>query len=69
MTVCDCMDIEYDTILEAVKKYGDNMDAIMDDTEAGTVCECCQEDDCDKVDLPLPLAIQKRLYQKDKFNS
>ena len=63
MMVCDCMDIEYDTILEAVKKHGDNLEAIIDETEAGTVCECCLEDDCDKVELPLPQAIQKALAE------
>ena len=63
MTVCDCMDIDYDTILEAVKKYGDDIDSIMDDTEAGTVCECCLEEDCDKVELPLHQAIKKALTE------
>ncbi|MDC7243827.1 MAG: (2Fe-2S)-binding protein [Sphaerochaetaceae bacterium] len=63
MTTCDCMDVDYEIILEAVKKYGDNLDAIQDETEAGTVCECCLEDDCDKVDLPLPAAIKKALTE------
>lgn len=63
MVVCDCMEVEYDLIKEAVKKHGDNMDAIMEETEAGTVCECCLEDDCDKVDLPLPLAIKQAMEE------
>lgn len=63
MTTCDCMDVDYETILEAVKKHGDDIDAIQDETEAGTVCECCLEDDCDKVDLPLQLAIKKALSE------
>lgn len=63
MLVCECNDIHYDAIKEAVKKHGDNQDAIMDETEAGTVCECCLEEDCDKVDLPLPLAIKKALEE------
>lgn len=63
MLVCDCNEVEYDVIKEAVKKHGDNLDAIMEETEAGTVCECCLEEDCDKVDLPLPLAIKKALEE------
>jgi NAD(P)H-nitrite reductase large subunit len=63
MKVCDCMDIDYENILEAVKKHGDDIDAIQDETEAGTVCECCLEDDCDKVDLPLHSAIKKALSE------
>jgi hypothetical protein len=35
----------------------------MEETGAGTVCECCLEEDCDKVDLPLPLAIKKALKE------
>lgn len=63
MLVCDCNEIEYDSIKEAVKKHGDNIDAIMEETDAGTVCGCCQEEDCDKVELPLPLAIKKALAE------
>lgn len=59
MLVCDCNEIEYDAIKEAVKKHGNDMDAVMDETEAGTVCECCQDEECDKVELPLPLAIKR----------
>ena len=61
--VCDCMEIEYEDILEAVKKHGDNLDAIMDDTEAGTVCEECLEEACDKVDIPLKAAVQQALAE------
>jgi NAD(P)H-nitrite reductase large subunit len=61
--VCDCVDVEYTDIVESVKKHGDNIDAIMDETEAGTVCECCLEDDCDKVDIPLKAAIKKALTE------
>lgn len=63
MTVCDCMEIEYDIIKEAVRKHGDNIDAIIEETEAGSICECCLEEDCDKVDLPLPLAIKQALEE------
>jgi NAD(P)H-nitrite reductase large subunit len=63
MLVCDCNDVHFDAIKEAVKKHGDNMEAIMEETDAGTACECCLEEDCEKVDLPLPLAIKKALEE------
>ncbi len=61
MLVCDCNEVEFDVIKEAVKKHGNNLDAIMDETDAGTTCECCLEEDCDKVELPLPLAVKQAL--------
>ena len=61
--VCDCTGVEYEEIANAVKKHGDNLEAIMDETDAGTVCECCLEDDCDKVDIPLKAAITKALQE------
>lgn len=63
MLVCDCNEVEYDAIKAAVKKHGNDIEAIKDETEAGTVCECCLEEDCDKVDLPLPLAIKRALEE------
>jgi len=64
MLVCECNDVNFDAIKEAVKKHGDNLEAIMDETEAGTACECCLEDDCDKVDITLPMAIEKALKEQ-----
>jgi len=64
MLVCDCNEVEFDVIKEAVKKHGDNIDAIMDETDAGTACECCLEDDCEKVDLHLHAAIKKALEEQ-----
>lgn len=61
MLVCDCMDVNYEDIKEAVIKHGDDLDKIQEETEAGTVCECCLDEDCDKVDLPLKEAIKKAL--------
>lgn len=61
MLVCDCNEVSYDMVKEAVKKHGNNLEAIMEETEAGTTCECCLEEGCDKVDLALPLAIKKAL--------
>jgi len=59
MLVCDCMGIDFDEIKEAVKEQGDDIEAIQDATEAGTICGCCASDECDKVDILLRDAIQK----------
>ena len=59
MLVCNCMEIEYDEIKDAVKKFGTDLEKIQEETGAGSACECCLEDDCDMVDLPLNLAIKK----------
>ena len=64
--VCDCVQIEYSDILESVKKHGDNLEAIMDETEAGIVCEDCLENECDKVDIPLKVAIKQALEELNK---
>ncbi|OIP53489.1 MAG: hypothetical protein AUK54_08775 [Helicobacteraceae bacterium CG2_30_36_10] len=63
MLVCDCNEVSYEMVKEAVKKHGDNLEAIMQETEAGTTCGCCLEEGCDKVDLALPLAIAKALQE------
>jgi len=63
MLVCDCNEVEYETIKEAVKKHGNNQEAIMEETAAGTACECCLEIGCAKVDLSLPEAIKKALSE------
>ena len=59
MLVCDCNDVNYDEIKKAVEEFGSDLETIKDETSAGTACECCLEEDCDRVDLPLPLAIKK----------
>lgn len=63
MIVCNCIDLEYDDLLELVKKHGDNIEAIQEESEAGTICESCMESDCDIVDIPLQEAIQKALKE------
>jgi len=63
MLVCDCTEVEFDAIKEAVKTHGNDIEAIKEATDAGTTCECCLEEDCDKVELPLPLAIKKALEE------
>jgi NAD(P)H-nitrite reductase large subunit len=64
MIVCDCMEVEYEDIKKAVAKHGDNLDAIMEETEAGTVCESCLEDECDRVDIVLKAAIKQALEEQ-----
>jgi len=63
MRVCDCNNTEYDAIKEAVKKYGDNLEVIMEETQSGVNCECCLEVECGKVDIPLLTAIEKALEE------
>jgi len=63
MLVCDCNDVEYDEIKDAVAKHGSNLETIMEETSAGTSCECCLEEDCDRVELALPLAIKKAVEE------
>jgi NAD(P)H-nitrite reductase large subunit len=53
------MNVDFDTIKIAVAEVGTNMDAVMQKTKAGTACGCCKNDECPKVDLPLPKAILK----------
>lgn len=59
MLVCDCNDVSYDEIKEAVQQHGTELETIMDETAAGTACGCCLEDDCDRVELSVPKAIAK----------
>lgn len=63
MIICNCTDLEYDELLELVKKHGNNLEAIQDECDAGTVCESCLEDDCDIVDIPLLQAIDKAVKE------
>lgn len=57
--VCDCNSINYKEIKDAVAEFGTDLEVIMDETTAGTVCGQCLEGDCDIVDLPLPCAIER----------
>ena len=59
MLVCDCNDVNYEDIKKAVAELGTELEIIKDETSAGTACECCLEEDCDIVELALPLAIEK----------
>ena len=59
MLVCDCNDVNYENIKKTVAEFGTDLETIKDETSAGTACECCLEEDCDRVELALPLAIKK----------
>ncbi|MGK0255561.1 MAG: bacterioferritin-associated ferredoxin [Arcobacteraceae bacterium] len=59
MLVCDCNDVNYEDIKKAVAEFGTDLETLKDETSAGTACECCLEEGCDRVELALPLAIEK----------
>ena len=62
--VCACMNIEYGDILKYIKETGNtDLDTVSENTEAGTACECCKSDECDKVELPLPMAIERAIKE------
>ena len=46
--VCSCMGISLEEIQTAIKNGCDTVEAIMNETEAGTVCEQCQSRDIDE---------------------
>ena len=66
MIVCNCIDLEYDELVELVKEHGNNLEKIQEITEAGTICESCLEDDCSITDIPLKDAIKKALNELNK---
>jgi NAD(P)H-nitrite reductase large subunit len=63
MKVCRCAYIDYDSIVESVKQFGDDLEAIQEETDAGTICEMCMFDECSKIDISLPEAIKKALEE------
>ena len=46
--VCQCMGITLGEIIEAIKGGATTVEAVMDSTEAGTVCELCQSCEIDE---------------------
>ena len=46
--VCMCMDVTLGDILTAIKNGHDTVEKIMDETEAGTICELCQSREIDE---------------------
>jgi bacterioferritin-associated ferredoxin len=63
MKVCRCAYVDYDQILDLVKQFGDNLEAIQEESDAGDICEMCMYDECSKVDISLPKAIKKALTE------
>jgi len=41
-TLCECFDVTLETVLEAIKAGHSTIDALMDETDAGTACELCE---------------------------
>ena len=46
--VCECFDVTLETLLNAIKSGANTLDALMDETDAGTACELCQSRKIDK---------------------
>ena len=46
--VCVCMGVDLEEIQTAIKNGSDSLEAIMEKTDAGTVCELCQSKDTDE---------------------
>jgi len=48
--VCECFDVTLGTLLNAIKAGHNTLDALMDETDAGTACELCQSREIDEDD-------------------
>jgi len=46
--VCECYDVSLGTILDSIKAGNDTLEALMEDTDAGTACELCQSKEIDE---------------------
>ena len=46
--VCKCMTTTLGEIIEAVKNGNSTVEALMESTEAGTICELCQSREIDE---------------------
>ena len=46
--VCECFDVTLETLLDAIKAGHNTLDALMDETDAGTACELCQSREIDE---------------------
>ncbi len=42
--ICNCMQITRGEIIDSIKKGSKTIEAVGEDTEAGTVCESCHDD-------------------------
>jgi len=43
-TICTCMQITRGEIIDSVKNGSTTIEAVGEDTEAGTACEACHDD-------------------------
>ena len=46
--VCECYDVSLGTLLKSIKAGNDTLEALMEDTDAGTACELCQSKEIDE---------------------
>ncbi len=58
MLVCDCKYVYYKEIKETVEQNGTDLETISKITAAGSSCGQCLGA-CDRVDITLPVAIEK----------
>lgn len=57
MRVCICQSLDLDDIVEAMKKVGNDSEAIRACTHAGKGCSECLDTGCEDVELPFPYAL------------
>jgi NAD(P)H-nitrite reductase large subunit len=46
--VCECFDVTLGELLDVINAGHNTMDALMDETDAGTACELCQSCEIDE---------------------
>jgi NAD(P)H-nitrite reductase large subunit len=46
--VCECFDVTLGSLLDAIKAGYNSIEALMDETDAGTACELCQSKKVDE---------------------
>jgi len=71
MLVCDCIGLEYKDIKEAIEDQWGHFDNVLEAVEeiqksidAGTICGCCMEKECDKVDMLLLDAVRQAMDER-----
>ena len=47
-TVCECFEVSLSELLDAIKSGHNTLEALMDETDAGTACELCQLSEIDE---------------------
>lgn len=46
--VCECFDVTLGTLIDTIKAGHNTLEALMDETDAGTACELCQSCEVDE---------------------